>query len=321
MFIPESNSKNIINKEVIFTNKVNEELKKTSRLTTVNPISKNNLIKYLTNIIRLNKNTIFYEIGYDEYQEKVYFYTNREIQFGWLSNDKTKHFDLKSTSSLIETINNIKNDNYNNPELINLTTVFNYLKEINHNYLNIKYKYELRFNNLIKHIINKEIEILKYDFHNNTITICFKENKDKYLVIKLEPNDLKIVSSNNNYSNQIIFYLKEELINYYLEIKEFNKYQSDIKTKIRPYNCDFYIDVSINGIDIYSYLDKYTKDFELIKLANGEVFSYGNSSIAKDLLEKENDNILNHLYVYINDLPNYLQEMIRKDKDNIILKR
>ena len=117
----------------------------------------------------------------------------------------------------------------------------------------------------------------------------------------------------------IIFNIKDELINYYLEVREYNKYQNEVKTKIRPYNCDFYIDISINGIDIYSYLDKYTKDLELIKLANGEVFSYSKSNIANEILEKESEDIFNHVYIYINDLPNYLQEIIRKN--NRVLKR
>ena len=321
MIIPESNSKYIINKEVVFTSHINEELNKKARLTSVINVSSNNLLNYLTNIIKLNHNTIFYEIAYDKDKQKVYFYTNKELRFMSFNNEQTKHFPLNNTSTLIDTINNLKNDNYNNSELINLTTIFNYLKEINHNYLDIKYKYELRFNNLIKHILTNELEILKYDFHNNTITLGFKENKDKNFIVKIENNNINLISSNNPYAKQIIFNIKNELINYYLEIKEFSKYQNDPKTKIRPYNCDFYIDISINGIDIYSYLDKYTKDLELIKLTNGEVFSYSKSNIAKEILEKENDNILNHVYIYINDLPNYLQEMIRKDKTNMVLNR
>ncbi len=321
MFIPESNSKYIINKEVVFRNNINEELSKKSCLTSVINISYTNLLKYLTKIIKLNHNTIFYEIAYDKEQEKVYFYTNKELRLIGFDEEQTKHFNLNSTSSLIDSINNLKYDNYDNPDLINLESVFNYLRSINHEYLDLKYKYELRFYNLVNHTINKELEIRKYDFHNQEVTMGFKDSKENNIVVKIENNNLKIVSSNNPYAKQIIFNLKEELMNYLIEIREFNKYQNEAKTKIRPYNCDFYIDISIKGIDIYSYLDKYTKDLELIKLASGEVFSYSSSNIAKDILTKESENILNHIYIYINDLPNYLQEKVRKDKDNMVLKR
>ena len=106
MFIPESNSKYIINKEVVFRNNINEELSKKSCLTSVINISYTNLLKYLTKIIKLNRNTIFYEIAYDEEREKVYFYTNKELRYIGFNEEQTNHFPLNNTSSLIDTVNN-----------------------------------------------------------------------------------------------------------------------------------------------------------------------------------------------------------------------
>ncbi len=320
MFIPQNNSKNVLKNEIVFTSQINEELSKKYCLTSITNINPSKLLEYVANIIKLNKNVTFYEIAYNPVQEKVYFYTNKEICLTNFIEPKTRHFKLNTVSSLLEAIDTLKSDNYNQPDLVNLDTIFNILHEINYAYLNIKFKYALRFNNLISHLSNKELQIIKYDFHNETLTLGLKNYPDQTIIIKFVHNEPKIISSNNPYANQILFTLKEELLNYYLEISEFAKYQNATATKIRPSNCDFYVDISFNGLDIYS-LDNHIKDFELIKLSDGRVFSSGSSKIATEVLKQEASPLLNNIYVQVKDLPDFIQAQIKNQKTDYSLQR
>ena len=169
MFIPFGNSKNILNKEVVFRSGANPDLSN-YKLTSLNNVHKKDLEQALERIINLNKNTIFYEISYDEKEEKIYFYTNKELRFTATPSisNFVKHQNNMSTSSLLTTIKTLKNEiPSSNTELVSLKNVAEYIINNHLHYLELKLKYERHFNIILAPIIRNNITILNYNYHNN----------------------------------------------------------------------------------------------------------------------------------------------------------
>ena len=312
-----NNSNTVINKTIVYSDSVLnlKELGENLKVTSINDVKDYDLEKCLKLIFESNKNIIFNTIQYSKEKNKVYFYTNREIDTSnWDENKTFKYKSISNEAEILEEVKNVlMNEKTSNLNVCSINNVFDVIYKYENEYKKMIDKYKTRINNRLINIYGKSAFCCIHDFEydKNILSISFRKYSfdDDYDRVKYSKNnnDLYIVESStclykNDYINNfcdIISELYDEIIKY-----EFiTKYYFGIILA----NSNFYLDISRYGLTISD--SKPIPNFELRKKTYNNNFAYKcNSSLVINAIKGNEEELFKRIYINIKDCPKWMRK-------------
>ena len=279
-------------------------------LKVIHSVEDCQLDKCIRIILGANPNVVFDTIGYSKEIQRVYFFTNGEINTQpW---DDLNKPVINNKEVLEEITRLLKSDNISDPDYASLYDVGKYLIEYRLFYESIKQKYAGLMENGIDIF---HIYIHDFDHKNNTLTISQNYAYfDKLMTFTKKNGDLIIVKDPNQTNSSKNYYRAQELLKnagpyiseLYDKIKKFHFHYDNVS----PANSNFTANLHTCGVTLFSSkID--SGDFRIDYATSGVDFN-SNSLAVSQAISGNEELIMKKIYVRIDRLPKEIREDIYK---------
>ena len=340
--IPYIENSKIINKEILYSNKIldTKTNKENLCLTVKNNVSIYTLEEEIENIIKKNIEVVFHTIQYDENNKRLYFYTNEELVIE-VKQRTEDNIDYIKELSISEYYKKIIDDLYSfkepkekymlpleNESTVSLKIIIDTIVQKNKemkkfindtneeiaNSLNIEiYLNNNKENKLFEMV--KKISDPERPWHREYMQIYFEIIGEKVFLLYYDNDDLNTSLS--------LKYLKEAIETIEPIIEEsssFLKYTNNPFT-INSINSNYQINISKDSLEIT--ISDTTSDFNYTINFDQEIKTECKSFELYDLITSNKINeIFNNIYFCKKHFPQWMQEEWKKqDNNNIELEK
>lgn len=304
---------------IIYENKKIIFIKNLKKRTVFKNIEKEQLKNYITKIKAFNKDTTIYSINYNETEKTLKITANKKIQIYRKINKNLTNFknveEIKQEIAKLYTQNNIEDEEY--ISLNNIKILFNIILT---QLFELKDRQEYNMGKKLIPIYGtmSDIVLYNYDRINNTIKIGFtkdyKNRKYKPVTFKKENNKISILKSETKEDLLLLKNLYNELNNLFEIYERFNKLDKEYNCHIRSVNANFYIDINLYNITLYS-KNGNDNDFEIrYSTYEDKYYISGNENLG-NYLNNISFDLLNLLYIPIIKCPNWCQDELYRIRD------
>jgi len=313
MIISRAKNTVLINKDVIYNDLVLSTDKTNANLviTCVDGINQELLEECINIIMESNSDIIFDSIQYSKRNNKVYFYTFKEISTReWDRVNKVKYTKIINSADIINEINKVKlcelDKDKNNISLYDLGMIY---KEMFNEYNQVKQKYNRILGQGVKKFYSNYslIFIDEFNYDLSTLKLIFKASSNSSfseIVFAKNGDDLYIVSSTSIHVLELLILLGDEISQVFNELKYFSEYKKSSNKTINSINSLFQVNLENDKMDVflrdgefniivYSYNDKYKID--------------SNSYNIVKLIKDNEDEFLKKIIIKIEDCPEWCQ--------------
>lgn len=338
--IPHTTNK-VMNKTIVHSDTILplKELGENIIINEINNISKSDIANLLNTIFESNNDVVFNTIQYSEELKRIWIYTNKKIDTSKWENRNIKNYSVPNSENLINYFDNIigrykKIDEYSNDEYCSFDTICKHHYKKYWDFEEKERLLKIRLGNACgkDEILGRNymtIDYVSFDYDNNLLEIefCFRYG-DGFNKIYIGNNNGDIyIKSSDYYDDQRIlmrgFDSLKELYELYKNEKSFQHdskywYLSFFKTT-KILGTNFAISFARDNININTFFGE-----KMIRKEAGESFyEYRNfnSQMEIEYLNKNIKEISKCLLVKVDDLPLYLQEMVLKEKKEILEER
>lgn len=316
MYVPYIPNTSVVNLKIIFNN---TELSLENLKKTVIPnIEIYNIEDCLINILKSNRTVTFNTVAYSKNDKKLYLYTDRELSIEDNLNS--------NTSGILEEIKKILIEDINDDDCISINEIINLNVKMKASYDSFKANSKSNLEHIIQGKYYKpKFEVYDFDYENSIMSIGINSfNKFEKIYFGKNENDIYIVKSDTYRANSILAMAKEELNKLFDEFVKYGSYTYESKRNIESVNSNFLVDINRFNVNV----KVPTRNFQLNVNSNGSCFYSSKVSGAVDMFIINEKEILDKLYVKLEDCPTWIRKNINSDikeyketKDNTILSR
>jgi len=329
IFVPHFRDENVINKDIIYSDTVLplKDLGSNLKVTTLSNVSEISLENCLNIIFKNNPDVVFNTIQYSRNDEKVYFYTDKEISTK--EYEELGVFNYKPINSKDEILKEIEklliSDEIKDSDCISLLDLSILFKGIRYDFNNIQEKYK----EIIKTKLNYFTFIsFNFDYESKTLQLTFYEENGtcNKVYFSKKNGDLHVSKSINFNSTEILGKIGFIISNLYDDFIVFSDYndRNSYKKLVIPVNSNFNIDIDYGKISIFvrneeNLFDKdfnlYTNDFDNLYLLEC------NSNVINEVVNVCKEEIFRKIFVKISDCPNWCQSLLYEFRINQLIKQ
>ena len=315
----------VVNKTIVYSDTVLniKEHGSNIKVSSINGVTQSELERCLKTIFENNKEIVFHTIQYSKSNNKVYFYTDKEINTNVWEDSKISTFErLKPTEILNEIKNIFLQDINDDKDCISLYNVACLMKEMKKKYENLKDNYEYSLED------GKHIVIYDFDYNNDELGIGIPFLGEIYdIYLKKQDGDLFITKSEYYDSQMVLNTLGNKLSRLYDEFMKFKDFKNEKSYGIKTVNSIFYSNVCSLEVSFFYALP--SKGLKPILNDGFEVKSYSyssnygckcNSVNTLNVIKNNEEELFKRIFVKIEDMPKWCQDAlyeIRKEEIEI----
>lgn len=296
----------VINKKILYAKQPVLSKYQKSYIRNVDEYSLENCIK---TILEHNTDVIFERIQYNKENHTIIFYTDKVLNLNvWY--DKLVTYRRKSCLHEKDIINEIKRvlnlEKSQEMDSISVALMGQVVKNIALERKNIKKIYIKRLDKILSHKFKGSIFLkdILFDYDKECLILQF--NNDAYIKYSINNNILEIKDKHNiDVNNYIIndyiyneFYVLYNLLN--------KKEYRDIFSKINSNNSYFEVIINNEMVNI---------ELSFFKLFDN-LNCLGKTKAINEVLFKEEEQLLNNVYVHINDCPETLKDIFYRSRED-----
>lgn len=232
-------------------------------------------------------------------------------------NKYLKYKKLVSDAMILEEIEKmLTRDEKLDDDIISLLSVANLLKNKSFEYTEMNAKYESILDAMIKDNISSSsyICIHRFNYENNLLLISFNFYGLGYVDITFskKDNQLVILKSETRKSNEVLKCMGDVISEYYDKLLEYRDFNQDFVSNCIPINSNFFVRIGFSCVEIESSAVFSFSDFELRKNANGDYKCNCSSHNIRNIVNGNEDNIFDNIFVKIKDCPKWMQQSLKQ---------
>lgn len=318
----------IINKTIIYSDIVLpiKEKGENLKITSISNITESNFEECLKTIFKSNPEIIFNTIQYSKKDNKIYFYTDKDISLKeWKDRNVIIYQPISSNTEILEEIKNILTQEPNkDPNCISLYDVARLMKSKNSEYRNMIDSYENSFECIIKREFsphhNVTIGNFNYDRNELEIRFSYWGNPTKIIFSKKD-GDLYIVSSETTRGQKILALLGNQLSELYDKLLQYSEYKNTEFHHPNSINSKFKIDVNIYHISIFTE-SNYKREFNLSSYSYKNGYDYMcNSNNIINVVKNNESELFKRIFIKIEDCPEWTRSNLSKTRKNQLIEQ
>ena len=309
----------VINKTIVYSDTVLplKDVGENLKVTTICNVSESALESCLKKVFEANPGVVFNTVQYSKNNNKVYFYTDKNISTK--EYEESKYYIYKPITSSAEILKEIKTvlsqDKNVDSSCVSLFVVSNLLNLEEKKYKDVIKNYEVRIKELLSaHNTKSELIIYDFDYDKEELRIGYGKYYDKICFMKKD-GDLYITKSESFYADDVLAIAGSELSNLYDEFLKFKKYKEESNYGFKAVNSNFLVNVSQYGVGILAKNPNnyFSNDFELQSYSYIDKIKCScNSTAVLSALTGHEKEILKRIYVNINDCPLWMRTALQE---------
>lgn len=314
----------IVNKTILYSDTVLNIKEKgiNIQVSSIDNVEENELTKCLKTIFENNKEVMFHTVQYSKNDNRVYFYTDKEINTSvWEESNTRTYKQFKSTEILEEIKNILKQEVNKDEDVISLYQVSCLMKEMKRRYESLKDNYNYSLEN------GKHIIIYDFDYKNNELKIGINSLNEIYEIrFSKQDGDLFITKSEYYNNQKVLNSLGQKLSILYDEFMEFKDFEVENSYGVKTVNSIFYanvcsLEVSIFNSEEYKFLKPiFNNGFEITSYSYSPNYGYECNSVnTLNVIKSNEDELFKRIFVKIEDMPKWCQSTLyemRKEELN-----
>lgn len=303
----------VVNKSIVYSDTVLNIKEKGAdiQVSSIDNVKESELTNCLKTIFENNKEVVFHTIQYSKNNNKLYFYTNKEINTKVWKNSKVttlKHFN--STQVLNEIKKILIQDENTDENVISLLNISLLMKNTHNKYERFKRDSEYYLQGK-----SNDITLYDFDYKTNELTIGIRFLDKIYrMSFSKQDDDLFITKSNYFDGNEIFNNLGSDLSRIYDEFIEFKNFKTENSYGINTINTDFNVNVSCFDISFFNRKNTnsiFNNGFELTSYSYTSKYKCEcNSLNILSIIKGNEDELFRRIYVDIEDTPKWCHDIL-----------
>lgn len=305
-FIPVVPHTTVVNKTIVYSDTILniKEDGLNIQVSCIDNIKESELERCLKIIFEENKNVTFHTIQYSKINNKVYFYTNKEINTNVWNDFKLNTYKPIRSNEILEEIKNIFTQEINTDEnFVSLYTISTLTKKVQKQYKLLKDNYQF---NLEHKISPSSIIIYDFNYDTNELKIGISFLGEFYEIHFFKENDDVYITKSEYYDNQkVLTVLGNDLSELYDEFMKFKDFKKQHSYGIKTVNSIFNTNVSSYGVTINN------DNFELASNSYTPNYRYECNSVNTiNAIKGNEEELFKRIFVNIKDLPQWCQSTL-----------
>jgi len=321
MFIPipivPMTTTRVINKTIIYSDTVLnlKDVGSNLKINSISNVSEFEIENCLNTVFDTNKDVTFNTIQYSKNNNKIYFYTDKDINIDkWKDSKIFKYKPLNNKIEILEELKRLFNSKkIKDPNIVSLSQVLKTVYEKNK-----KYDFEINTfeNRLDERLKNKYSDssysvLYDFDYDNNFMQVGFKEydwEEVFEVTFSKNNNDLYIIKSESINANDYLVELGNILSDLYDKYIENRQFKQEYNYNITAVNSNFNVDISSDALRLFN------KNYEFV-LNNyiSREYNYDcNSYELIDYIKGNEKKLFDKIYINISDCPKWMQEELKQ---------
>jgi len=323
--VPHTTNTTVVNKTIVYSDTVLpvKDLGGNLKVNTISDVSEYSLERCLKIIFESNPNVIFNTIQYSKNEEKIYFYTNKEISTkAWKDSKVSTYKPLTKSSEILEEIKNllVSEPNKDN-DCISLYDIAQLIKRKNTEYERDKHSCDNHFDYVIssKYLSSSRIVVYDFDYDKSELRIGFKYKKDyDDIIFAKEDEDLYLKESESYRGKEILVELGDSLSKLYDKFIQYRDFKKQSLYGFKSVNSNFL--VAVNAYEVSIFVRKFLNAFRLASTNYNDNYFYDcNSNTVISALKGKESEIFKRIFVRITDCPKWSQPILYEMRQNQLI--